>query len=114
MMTPGDVLWLFFMFSALQPVLKQRLLEASRQRLIAKIERQRNSRVILLVHRQETMSILGFPVFRYIDVNDSEEVLRAIYLTDPAVPLDIVRTPPEDWCWPRCKSPAPFTSIRAR
>jgi ClpP class serine protease len=89
-MTPGDILWLFFIFSALQPVLKQRFLEASRQRLIAKIERQRHSRVILLVHRQEQMSLLGFPVFRYIDVNDSEEVLRAIHLTDPAVPLDIV------------------------
>jgi ClpP class serine protease len=36
------------------------------------------------------MSFLGFPVFRYIDVNDSEEVLRAIRLTDRAVPLDIV------------------------
>src|SRR5256712_12432662 len=89
-MTPGDVLWMFFLLSTLQPVLKQRFLEASRQRLIASIERRRNSRVILLVHRQETMSILGFPVFRYIDVNDSEEVLRAIHLTDPAVPLDIV------------------------
>ena len=89
-MTPGDVLWMFFVFSAIQPVLKQHLLEASRQRLIARIERKRNSRVILLVHREETMSILGFPVFRYIDVNDSEEVLRAIHLTDPAVPLDIV------------------------
>jgi ClpP class serine protease len=89
-MTPTDVLWLFFMLSALQPVLRQRWLEAARQRLIARIERQRKSRVILLVHRQETMSILGFPVFRYIDVNDSEEVLRAIHLTDPAVPLDIV------------------------
>src|SRR5438270_13192120 len=90
MMTPGDVVWWFFMFSALQPVLKQRYLEASRQRLIAKIERQRKSRVILLVHRQETMSFLGFPVYRYIDVNDSEEVLRASHLTDPAVPIDIV------------------------
>lgn len=29
-------------------------------------------------------------MFRYIDVNDSEEVLRAIHLTDPTVPLDIV------------------------
>ena len=28
------------------------------------------------------MSFLGFPVMRYIDVNDSEEVLRAIKLTD--------------------------------
>jgi len=89
-MTPGDVLWMFFLFSSLQPVLKQQLLEASRQRLIARIERQRKSRVILLVHRQEMMSFLGFPVFRYIDVNDSEEVLRAIRLTDRAVPLDIV------------------------
>src|SRR5882672_596475 len=89
-MTPADVLWVFFMLSALQPVLKQHFLEASRQRLIARIEGKRKSRVILLVHRQETMSILGFPVFRYIDVNDSEEVLRAIHLTDPAVPLDLV------------------------
>ena len=89
-MTPADVLWVFFMLSALQPVLKQHFLEASRQRLIARIEGMRKSRVILLVHRQETMSILGFPVFRYIDVNDSEEVLRAIHLTDPAVPLDLV------------------------
>jgi ClpP class serine protease len=89
-MTPGDLLWLFFVFSALQPVLKQRFLEASRQRLIATIERRRSSRVILLVHRQESMNILGFPVVRYIDVNDSEEVLQAIHLTDPAVPVDIV------------------------
>jgi ClpP class serine protease len=36
------------------------------------------------------MSILGFPVFRYIDVNDSEAVLRAVHLTDSAVPVDIV------------------------
>src|SRR3989475_4614143 len=89
-MTPGDAIWLFFVFSDLQPVLKQRFLEASRQRLLAKIERQRHSRVILLVHRQETMSLLGFPAFRYIDVNDSEDVLRAIHLTDPEVPIDLV------------------------
>jgi ClpP class serine protease len=86
----GDLLWLFFLFSALQPVLKQKLLESSRQRMIARIERKRGSRVILLVHREETMSFLGFPVMRYIDVNDAEEVLRACELTDPEVPLDLV------------------------
>ena len=85
-----DIFWLFFMLSALQPVIKQRLLEASRKRMIALIERERKSRVVLLVHRQETMSLLGFPVFRYIDINDSEEVLRAIHLTDPEIPLDLV------------------------
>jgi ClpP class serine protease len=86
----GDLLWLFFLFSALQPVLKQKFLEASRQRMIAEIERKRRSRVILLVHREETMSLLGFPLMRYIDVNDAEEVLRASELTDPEVPLDLV------------------------
>ena len=89
-MTAGDIFWWFFILSALQPVIKQRYLEVSRQRLIARIERERKSRVILLVHRQETMSFLGFPILCYIDINDSEEVLRAIHLTDPAVPLDIV------------------------
>ena len=85
-----DLFWLFFMLSALQPVIRQRLLEATRKRLMAQIERERKSRLVLLVHRQETMSFLGFPVLRYIDVNDSEEVLRAIDLTDPEIPLDLV------------------------
>jgi ClpP class serine protease len=86
----GDLLWLFFVLTALQPVIKQRLLESARQQLIAKIERRRGSRVILLVHRQETMSLLGFPLMRYIDINDAEDVMRACALTDPEVPLDIV------------------------
>jgi ClpP class serine protease len=89
-MTMMDLFWLFFMLSALQPVLQQRIREFMRKRKMLDLERSRNSRVILLVHRQETMRLLGFPVVRYIDVNDSEEVLRAIQLTDPEVPLDLV------------------------
>lgn len=86
----GQIIWLFFIFMAFQPVLRQRLLEALRQRMIAHIERKRGSRVILLVHRQETMSLIGFPVMRYIDIEDAENVMRACELTDPDVPLDIV------------------------
>src|SRR3954470_13343705 len=89
-MSVGDLFWLFFIFTALQPVLKQRLNDAMRARKIAQIERERNSRVILLVHRQETMRFLGFPLVRYIDINDSEDVLRAIQMTDDDVPIDIV------------------------
>jgi ClpP class serine protease len=89
-MTVGDIFWLFFMFTALQPMLRQRMLEAMRARKIAQIEGRRNSRVILLIHRQETMRLLGFPVARYIDINDSEEILRAIQMTDAEVPLDVV------------------------
>ena len=89
-MTIFDLFWVFFMISALQPVIRQKMLEALRQRLIAKIERQRGSRVILMVHRQETMRPLGFPLFRYIDIHDAEEVLRAIHMTDPEVPIDLI------------------------
>lgn len=85
-----DILWLFFIISTLQPIITQRYLEASRQRLIAKIEKKRGSRVILMVHREEMMSLLGFPIYRYIDINDSEQVLRAIHMTDPEMPLDLI------------------------
>jgi ClpP class serine protease len=86
----GDVFWIFLMISMLQPWLRQKMLDSARTRLMHKIERPRGSRLILLVHRQETMSFLGFPVMRYIDINDAEEVIRAIQLTDDGVPIDLV------------------------
>src|SRR3981189_813430 len=89
-MSVGDLFWLFFIFTAIQPMLRQGMLEAMRARKIAQLEGQRHSRVILLVHRQETMRLLGFPIMRYIDINDSEDVLRAIQMTDDDVPLDLV------------------------
>ena len=66
-MSVGDIIWFFFMFTDLQPVLRQRMLEAMRTRKIARLEKERNSRVMLLVHRQETMRFLGFPLARYIE-----------------------------------------------
>ncbi len=89
-MSLWDIFWIFFLAAALQPYLQRRFLESQRQGLIAKIERKRRSRVILLVHRQETMGLLGFPIMRYINIEDSEEVIRAIHLTDKEVPLDLV------------------------
>ncbi len=89
-----DIFWLFFIISALQPVLKQKMLVSARLRLMQKIEEKRGSRLIALIHRQETMSLLGFPVMRYINIEDSEEILRAIKLTDPNLPIDlIIHTP---------------------
>jgi ClpP class serine protease len=83
-------LWVAVAFTALQPILHQRMLDARRASLIARLEARRGSRVVLLVHRQETMGFLGFPLLRYIDIEDAEEVMRAIQLTDPEVPLDLV------------------------
>src|ERR1700755_1456886 len=89
-MSFGEFILLFFIFSAIQPMLQQRMLEAMRVRKLGQLESERKSRVILLVHRQETMRLLGFPVARYIDINDSEEGLRAIQMTDDDVPIDLI------------------------
>jgi ClpP class serine protease len=65
-----------------------------RRELIRRLEHERDSRVITLIHRQETMSLLGLPFGRYIDIDDSEQLLRAIRLTPPEMPIDlIVHTP---------------------
>jgi ClpP class serine protease len=85
-----DLLWLFLIISSLQPVLRQRLLDAQRLRAFRRLEERRKSRVIGLIHRQETMSFLGIPLARYIDIEDSERLLRAIAITDKAVPIDLI------------------------
>src|SRR2546423_15603067 len=85
-----DLIWLLFLLSTLTPVMQQRLLERQRAWMLNKVQRQRGSRVITLIHRQETISFLGIPVARYIDINDSEEVLRAIHLPPDDVPIDLV------------------------
>lgn len=89
-----DFFWIFLIISSLTPLLRQRMLDAARVRTMRKLEVKRKSRVIALIHRQETFSFLGLPLARYIDVHDSEQVLRAIHLTDPEVPIDlIIHTP---------------------
>jgi ClpP class serine protease len=89
-MSGFDFIWVFFLLSALQPMIRQRMLDRSRGRLLRDLEQQRKSRVIALVHRQETMSLLGFPLARFITIEDSEEVLRAVQMTDPDVPIDLI------------------------
>jgi ClpP class serine protease len=36
------------------------------------------------------MAFLGIPLFRYIDIDDSEQILRAIRMTDLDVPIDLI------------------------
>ena len=43
-MSIGDLFWLFFIFSAIQPMLRQKMLEAMRVRNISQLERTRKSR----------------------------------------------------------------------
>jgi ClpP class serine protease len=71
-------------------MLQKRLLQGMRISAIRSLEAKRRSRVITMIHRQETMSLLGFPIARYIDIEDSEKVLRAIRFTSPEMPIDLI------------------------
>ncbi|MFA0774676.1 MAG: hypothetical protein THHGLFOP_000172 [Candidatus Fervidibacter sp.] len=89
-----QLFWLLLAISAVTPWLQQKMLEEMRFRVMQRLEKRRRSRVIALIHRQETVSWLGFPLMRFINIDDSEEVLRAIRLTPPDMPIDfIIHTP---------------------
>jgi ClpP class serine protease len=85
-----DIFWVFLALSSLQPVWQRRQIEYRRVQALRNFEQQRNSRVILLIHRQESLSLLGIPISRYITIEDSEQVLRAIRFTPPEVPIDLI------------------------
>src|SRR2546423_3788557 len=90
MFTPWDLLWFFFIFSSLQPVVQKYLLAQARRRTLTTIARKRDATVITLIHRQETLSLLGIPLARYIDIDDSQSVLRAIRETPPTKTIEII------------------------
>lgn len=85
-----DLFWIFLVISSLQPWWQKRQMEIRRVQTLQAFEQQRQSRVILLIHRQESLSFLGIPISRYISIEDSEQVLRAIRFTPPDVPIDLI------------------------
>ncbi len=46
--------------------------------------------MITLIHRQETISLLGLPLMRHIDLDDAESVLQAIRETPAGRPIEII------------------------
>ncbi len=86
----GDIFWIFLLLSSLQPLWQKRQIEFRRFRSLQEFQQQRKSRVILLIHRQESISLLGIPISRYITIEDSEQILRAIRLTPSDVPIDLI------------------------
>ena len=85
-----DIFWIFLLLSSLQPIWQKRRIEYRRFSAIQEFQKQRKSRVILLIHRQESISFLGIPLSRYITIEDSEQILRAIRLTPPDIPIDLI------------------------
>jgi len=87
---PLSLLWFFFILASLQPGFQRQTLLLQRRRALSDISRQRKVTVITLIHRQESLSLLGFPLVRFIDIDDAEGVLRAIRDTPPGRDIEII------------------------
>ena len=90
----GYLFWFILLFGVMSPYMSARSLKSARYRLIALIERKYGHRVVTLIHREEKVGLFGIPIHRYIDIEDSEAVIRAIRSTPPEAPLMlIIHTP---------------------
>jgi len=85
-----ELFWMVLILSFFIPFIRANMQRSTRDTLIRQLETKRKSRVITLIHRQESVSFFGFTFGRYINIEDSEEVLRAIKLTPVDMPIDII------------------------
>ncbi|MDQ7793466.1 MAG: hypothetical protein RDU89_03510 [bacterium] len=87
----GSFFWLIFIAATfLYPAYRQQQLVRRRYSTLARLGKRRGSQVITLIHRQESFNLLGIPITRFINIEDSEQILRAIRLTPGDVPIDVV------------------------
>jgi len=85
-----DVVWVILALVILVPFAQHYMLQSHRLKMIKRLENLRKSRVITLIHRQEMLSLMGLPISRYINIEDSEQILRAIRYTPDNMPIDII------------------------
>ncbi|WP_461865993.1 SDH family Clp fold serine proteinase [Thermococcus sp.] len=86
--------WLFFLYLLLWPQIQYRSLQVARARILQRLSRRRGSTVITMIHRQESVGLFGIPFYKFISMEDSEEILRAIRSAPKDRPIDlIIHTP---------------------
>ncbi len=90
----GDIIsllfWLLLLYVLIHPQLQYKALLSARLRVIRALERKYGWRVITMIHRQEKIGFLGIPVYRFIDIEDSEAIIRAIRTTPPEQPIALI------------------------
>ncbi len=84
------IFWIIILWALFWPQWKYQALHGARLRAIRDLERKRKSRVITLIHRQEQIGLFGIPFVRFINIEDSEAVLRAIRKTPKDTPIDLI------------------------
>jgi len=82
--------WVVLVVIVLQQVYGSNRPAAARASVLERFQQERKSRVIALIHREDTVTIFGVPVSSSISIEDSEAVLRAIRLTPEDQPIDVI------------------------
>lgn len=72
------------------PRIQYDIIRNKRLEVIRRLQTRRKSRVLLLVHRQEQFLFFGIPIMRFINIEDSEEILREIRNTPKDMPIDLI------------------------
>jgi len=88
--TAKTLVWMAIVLVMVQQLRGPGRLAATRAAALDGFQQKRQSRVIAMIHRQETVSLFGVPVSSSIDIEDSEAVLRAIRSTPPDQPIDLI------------------------
>ena len=86
----GLLFWLLLLTIITEPILEYQRMRAARLALLKKIEEKYGYRVITLIHRQERVGFFGIPIYRFIDIEDSEAVVRAIHSTPKDTPIMMI------------------------
>jgi len=86
-----NIFWFLLLFYLLiGPQLRYKQLMSARRSLMKKMGTERKSNVISMIHRQESIGLFGIPFYRFINMEDSEHVLRAIRMTPDDKPIDLI------------------------
>jgi len=86
-----NIFWFLLLFYLLiGPQLRYKQLMSARRSLMKKMGTERKSNVISMIHRQESIGLFGIPFYRFINMEDSEHVLRAIRMTPDEKPIDLI------------------------
>jgi len=84
-----NLLWLYMILGfTILPAVRGALVALQRRMLIARIERQRGTKVIALIHRQQA-GFLGALMARYINLDDSEQIMEKVRAAGTR-PIDLV------------------------
>ena len=86
----GLLFWFLMVILLMSPSLNFWRLKAARLSLIKLLEKKYKMRIITLIHRQEKIGFFGLPFYRFIDIDDSEAVIRAIRSTPPDTPIGLI------------------------